>query len=169
TIMLTLFMLIYHTLIVEKIVQAVPRLSGKKVAVQTIKAVENEISRYLLAISIVNVGLGVVITLAMWVLGMPTPYLWGLMAAVLNFIPYLGAIFGTVVVGLVALVSFESVGQALIVPVVYIVVNGIEGQLVTPAVVGNRLSINPLVIVISVTFWAWMWGIAGMLVAVPIL
>ncbi len=169
TIMLTLFMLIYHTLIMEKIVQAVPRLSGKKVAVQTIKAVENEISRYLLAISIVNVGLGVVITLAMWVLGMPTPYLWGLMAAVLNFIPYLGAIFGAVVVGLVALVSFESVGQALIVPVVYIVVNGIEGQLVTPAVVGNRLSINPLVIVISVTFWAWMWGIAGMLVAVPIL
>src|SRR5690606_28279941 len=121
TIMLTLFMLVYHTLIMEKIVQAVPRLSGKKVAVQTIKAVENEISRYLLAITIINAGLGVAVTIAMWLIGMPTPYLWGLMATLLNYIPYLGAIFGAAILGLVALVSFEPIGQALMVPLVYLV------------------------------------------------
>src|SRR5690606_34163758 len=92
TIMLTLFILVYHTLIMEKIVQAIPRLSGKKVAVQTIRTIESEISRYLLSISIINLGLGVVVTAVMWLLDMPTPYLWGLLAAILNFIPYLGAI-----------------------------------------------------------------------------
>src|SRR5690606_25931795 len=130
---------------------------------------ENEISRYLLAITIINAGLGVAVTIAMWLIGMPTPYLWGLMATLLNYIPYLGAIFGAAILGLVALVSFEPIGQALMVPLVYLVLNGIEGQLITPAVVGNRLSINPLVIVISIAFWAWIWGIPGMLVAVPLL
>ncbi len=169
TVLLTLFILVYHTLIMEKIVQAIPRLSGKKVAVQTIRTIENEISRYLLAISLINAGLGVAVAAALWLLGMPTPYLWGLLAAGLNFIPYLGAIFGAGILALVALVSYEHIGEAMLVPGVYLVLTAIEGQVVTPAIVGNRLSLNPLVIIIAITFWAWIWGIAGVLVAVPLL
>lgn len=169
TVVLTLFLLVYNTLIYEKIVQAVPRFSDKKVAVQTIHEIEREISRYLLSITLINLGLGIAVAVAMWLLEMPSPYLWGIMAAALNFMPYVGAIIGAVVLALVALVSIEPVGQAMLVPLVYLFLTSIEGQFITPAVVGNRLSLNPLVIVIAVAFWAWIWGIAGVLVAVPLL
>lgn len=169
TVVLTLFLLVYNTLIYEKIVQAVPRFSDKKVAVQTIHEIEREISRYLLSITLINLGLGIAVAVAMWLLEMPSPYLWGIMAAALNFMPYVGAIIGAVVLALVALVSIEPVGQAMLVPLVYLFLTSVEGQFITPAVVGNRLSLNPLVIVIAVAFWAWIWGIAGVLVAVPLL
>jgi predicted PurR-regulated permease PerM len=169
TVVLTLFLLVYNTLIYEKIVQAVPRFSDKKVAVQTIHEIEREISRYLLSITLINLGLGIAVAVAMWLLEMPSPYLWGIMAATLNFMPYVGAIIGAVVLALVALVSIDPVGQAMLVPLVYLFLTSVEGQFITPAVVGNRLSLNPLVIVIAVAFWAWIWGIAGVLVAVPLL
>lgn len=169
TVVLTLFLLVYNTLIYEKIVQAVPRFSDKKVAVQTIHEIEREISRYLLSITLINLGLGIAVAVAMWLLEMPSPYLWGIMAAALNFMPYVGAIIGAVVLALVALVSIEPVGQAMLVPLVYLFLTSVEGQFITPAVVGNRLSLNPLIIVIAVAFWAWIWGIAGVLVAVPLL
>ncbi|MBL0935164.1 MAG: AI-2E family transporter [Rhizobiaceae bacterium] len=169
TVVLTLFLLVYNTLIYEKIVQAVPRFSDKKVAVQTIHEIEREISRYLLSITLINLGLGIAVAVAMWLLEMPSPYLWGIMAAALNFMPYVGAIIGAIVLALVALVSIEPVGQAMLVPLVYLFLTSVEGQFITPAVVGNRLSLNPLVIVIAVAFWAWIWGIAGVLVAVPLL
>lgn len=169
TVMLTLFLLVYDILIMEKIVQAVPRLSGKKLAVQTIRAMEHEISRYLLSISIINLALGVAVAVVMWLLGMPTPYLWGLLAAALNYMPYIGAIVGAVVLGIVALVSIEPAGQAALVPTVYLLLTGIEGYFVTPSIVGRRLSLNPVIIVIAIAFWGWIWGVAGILVAVPLL
>ena len=169
TVVLTLFLLVYNTLIYEKIVQAVPRFSDKKLAVQTIHEIEQEISRYLLSISIINLALGVAVAVAMWLLEMPSPDLWGIMAAALNFMPYVGAIIGAVILALVALVSIDPVGQAALVPLVYLFLTSVEGQFVTPAVIGNRLSLNPLVIVIAVAFWAWIWGVAGILVAVPLL
>jgi predicted PurR-regulated permease PerM len=169
TVVLTLFLLVYNTLIYEKIVQAVPRFSDKKVAVQTIHEIEREISRYLLSITLINLGLGIAVAVAMWLLEMPSPYLWGIMAAALNFMPYVGAIIGAVVLAFVALVSIDPVGQAALVPLAYLFLTSVEGQFITPAVVGNRLSLNPLIIVIAVAFWAWIWGIAGVLVAVPLL
>jgi predicted PurR-regulated permease PerM len=169
TIVLTLFLLVYNTLIYEKIVQAVPRFSDKKVAVQTIHEIEREISRYLLSITVINLGLGIAVAVAMWLLEMPSPYLWGIMAAALNFMPYVGAIIGAVILALVALVSIDPVGQAALVPLAYLFLTSVEGQFITPAVVGNRLSLNPLIIVIAVAFWAWIWGVAGVLVAVPLL
>jgi predicted PurR-regulated permease PerM len=169
TIVLTLFLLVYNTLIYEKIVQAIPRFSDKKVAVHTIHEIEREISRYLLSITVINFGLGIVVAMAMWLLEMPSPYLWGIMATALNFMPYVGAILGAIILAFVALVSIDPVGQAALVPFAYLFLTSVEGQFITPAVVGNRLSLNPLIIVISVAFWAWIWGIAGVLVAVPLL
>jgi predicted PurR-regulated permease PerM len=169
TLVLTLFLLVNNTVIYEKIVQAIPRFSDKKVAVQTIQQIEIEISRYLLSISIINLGLGLAVALTMWALEMPSPYLWGLMAALFNFMPYVGAIVGALVLGMVALVSIEPIMQAALVPLAYLVLTSVEGQFITPAVVGKRLSLNPLIIVIAVAFWAWIWGVAGILVAVPLL
>lgn len=166
---LTLFLLAYNTLIYEKIVQAAPRFTDKKKALRAIHAMETEISQYLLSITVINIGLGIAVGVAMWFLEMPSPYLWGIAAAALNFMPYVGAIIGVGLVGVVALVSVEPLGLAVMVPVIYLILTTLEGQFVTPAAVGTRLSINPLIIVIAVAFWAWLWGFAGILIAVPLL
>jgi predicted PurR-regulated permease PerM len=105
----------------------------------------------------------------MYLVGMPNPLLWGALGGVLNFVPYLGPLVNIAIVTVVALVSFESVMSALLAPLVYLIINGIEGSLVTPALMGMRLRLNPIVIFIGLTFWTWMWGIAGALLAVPLL
>jgi predicted PurR-regulated permease PerM len=105
----------------------------------------------------------------MFLLGMPNPVLWGVMAGSLNFIPYLGAITSATILTLVALLTFEEVGRAVVVPLVFVVLTSLEGLIVTPTVVGRRLSLNPVAIFIWLIFWGWLWGIAGTLLAVPLL
>jgi predicted PurR-regulated permease PerM len=118
---------------------------------------------------LINICLGLVMTGAMYLLGMPNPVLWGVMAGMANFIPYIGAVTGVAVVGLIAVLSFESVGRALLVPMVYFTVTSMEGQIITPMVLGRSFALNPVVIYIWLIFWGWMWGIIGALLAVPIL
>jgi predicted PurR-regulated permease PerM len=105
----------------------------------------------------------------MYGLGMPNPILWGVMAGCFNFIPYLGAIASAIVLTLVASVTFDQLGHILLVPVVFIALNELEGMIVTPAVVGKRLSLNPVAIFIWLLLWGWLWGIPGTLLAVPLL
>lgn len=105
----------------------------------------------------------------MALIGMPNPMLWGALAGLLNFVPYLGPAINITVVGLVALVSFEGTGQALLAPLAYLVLNGIEASLITPVAMGWRLQLNRVVIFIALTFWTWIWGIPGALLAVPLL
>lgn len=105
----------------------------------------------------------------MFFIGMPTFYLWGVMAAILNFIPYLGSVIGMIIVAVVALVTFDSALYALLAPLLYLACSTLEGQFITPAVLGRSLSLNPIVIFVSVAFWAWIWGPLGALMAVPIL
>lgn len=104
---------------------------------------ERSVSHYLLTISLINIGLGVVVGLLMFALGMPNPVLWGVMATVLNFIPYLGALIGVGIVAIVALLSFEDASLIILVPLLYGACTTIEGNFVTPAVVGRRLEMNP--------------------------
>lgn len=118
---------------------------------------------------LINLGLGVAVWGAMYLIGMPNPSLWGALAGLLNFIPYLGPVVNITVVGLVAVVSFDSITWALAAPLTYLLLNGIEGSLVTPTVMGWRLHLNPVVIFIAITFWTFVWGIVGALLAVPIL
>ena len=128
-----------------------------------------DVSRYMFTITIINAGLGLFIGVAMWGLGMPRPALWGVMAMILNFIPYLGAFTGTFVVFLASAVNFESPGMVLAVPLVYFSLTAIEGNLVTPTVLGGKFRINPLVVFIWIFAWAGFWGVAGMLIAMPAL
>jgi predicted PurR-regulated permease PerM len=169
TIVLLFFLLASGRLFYEKLVRVLPTMHEKKRAIRIVYAVEEEVSSYLLTITAINVGLGVVIGFLMWALGMPNPILWGVMAAALNYIPYVGALVGIVIVGIVALVSLPSPGAALLPPALYFVTTIIEGQFLTPALVGKRLEMNTVVVFLAVAFWGWLWGVLGALMAVPIL
>ena len=107
--------------------------------------------------------------LAMYLLGVPNPVLWGVMVCALNFIPYIGDIISFSVLTVVGLLTFDQLWQSLMVPGIFYLLTAIEGYLITPIIVSRRLSLNPVVIILSVLFWGWMWGVAGALLAVPIL
>ncbi len=166
---LSLFLLGSGTLFYEKIVQSFTSLSEKKRALRVVYDVEREVSRYLLTITLINMALGAVIAFGLWLLGMPTPLLWGVMAALLNFLPYIGALFTTVIVTAIAVISFDSLGYAMLVPAFVLCCNVLEGQIITPVVVGRRLELNAVAIFIAVAFWSWLWGFIGALIAVPLL
>ena len=128
-----------------------------------------DVSSYLFTITLINGVLGLAIGLAMWALGMPNPALWGVLAMVLNFIPYVGALIGVGIVFVVAAATFDSASSVLLVPLSYFVLTAIEGNVVTPLVLGGRFRLNPLVVFVWIFAWAAFWGIAGMLIAMPAL
>ena len=166
---LSLFLLASGTLFYEKIVQSFASMSEKKRALRVVYDVEREISRYLLTVAIINAALGTVIGLGLWALGMPTPFLWGVMAALLNFLPYIGAATTIVIVAVISVVSFDTLSYALIPPAFVIFCQMMEGQILTPLVLGRRLELNAVAIFIAVAFWSWLWGFIGALIAVPLL
>ena len=169
TFILLLFLLASGNLFLQKIVRVLPRLDDKKRAVEVAREMEREISTYLFTIALINTGLGTVTAIAMYLLGMPNPILWGVMVALLNFIPYVGDIVSIIVLAIVALLTFDNIGHAMLVPFVYYVITALEGQLITPMILGRRFTLNPVVIFISLMFWGWIWGIPGALLAVPFL
>jgi predicted PurR-regulated permease PerM len=169
TFVLSLFLLASGTMFYEKTIQSFARLSEKKRALRLVHDVEREISRYLLTVALINAGLGAAIALGLWALGMPNPLVWGVAAAALNFLPYVGALATILLVGAIALISFDTLSYAMLAPAYVILCNVIEGQIVTPLIVGRRLEINAVAIFIAVAFWSWLWGFIGALIAVPIL
>jgi predicted PurR-regulated permease PerM len=166
---LSLFLLASGTMFYEKIIQSFARLSEKKRALRVVYDVEREISHYLLTVTIINAGLGTVIGLGLWALGMPNPLVWGVAAALLNFLPYVGALITIMLVAVIALISFDSISYALLAPAFVLLCDIVEGQFVTPMVVGRRLEINAVAIFIAIAFWSWLWGFVGALMAVPLL
>ncbi len=168
-VILTFFLLSSGSHISEQIVKSFGTLTDKKRALRTVRDIESEISRYLLTITLINATLGLMIGVSMWALGMPTPVLWGVMAMMLNFLPYVGALGGVAIVGIVSLASFPTVGAALLPPLVYFGWTALEGQVVTPMVVGRRLRINTVAVFLALAFWSFMWSIPGALMAVPLL
>lgn len=166
---LVLFLLASGDMVYEKIVRVLPRLSDKKTAIRIVHDIERSISRYLLTITLINAGLGVAVAVALWTLGVPSPGMIGVAAALLNFLPYLGAIVGVVLTGIFAFLSIEPLGLALAAPAAYLVLTTIEGNIVTPMVLGRRLELNTVALFIGVAFWGWVWGLAGVLIAVPLM
>jgi len=136
---------------------------------RTIDAIRLGVGRYYSTMALINLSLGVATTIAMWLLDMPTPMLWGAMAALLNFIPYLGSAVTLVTVTIVALVTFDSTPHVLLVGATYLGLATIEGQLVEPIFFGRRLQLNPVVVFVALWLGGWLWGIAGILLAVPVL
>lgn len=131
--------------------------------------VQQNIAAYLATVTIINAGLGVATGFAMWLLGVPNPTLWGVVAAVLNFVPFIGSGVTAVLIFLVSVLTFESLRWILLPPLVFLALTTLEGNFITPTIVGRRLSLNPIAVFIAILFWGWMWGIPGALLAVPIL
>ena len=142
---------------------------GAMTTARVIQQVVDATSAYLGTITIVNIGMGLVVAAVLYWIEMPTPLMWGGIAAVLNYIPYLGPIASALLLGLGGLMTFEDPWYALLPALSFIVIHLVEANLVTPAVVGRRLTINPLLILLSLSFWAWVWGTTGALLAVPLL
>ncbi len=169
TLVLLMFLLASGDMFYEKLVRVLPTLTDKKRGLTIAKAVEREVSRYLLTITGINAGLALAIGIAFHFIDMPNPVLWGTLAGLLNFIPYVGALVGVVVAAIVAIISFPTLGEAALAPAIYLGFTMLEGQFITPVLVGRRLQVNAISVLLSVSLWGWLWGFAGTLIAVPVL
>jgi predicted PurR-regulated permease PerM len=163
------FLLASGDLFLRKLVNVLPRFSEKKIAVGIARQIEYDVSLYLFSISAINALFGSSIAIAMYFLGMPNPLLWGAMAGLLHFIPFLGAIVGISIVTLVAAITFDGIEAILLVPAAYFGLNLLEEYVVLPLVVGRRLMLNPVVVLVWIFFWGWLWSVPGALMAVPLL
>lgn len=163
------FLLAMDDLFLRKLAGVLPRMSQRRKAVTIAREIEQDLSHYVLVRTLINVGFGAAVGGALWLVGVPNPVLWGVVAGVLNYVPYLGGMVGYVIVGLVALTTFDSPGHALLAPGVYFVLNIIEANVVTPAVLGRELTLNPVMIFVWLIFWTWIWGVPGALLAIPLL
>jgi predicted PurR-regulated permease PerM len=169
TLLFVIFLLSSGDLFLQKLVRILPTLSDKKRSLRVVHDVESEVSRYLFTITLINVGFGAAVGLSMAALGMPNPVLWGVGAALLNYIPYLGALVGMALAGAIGLITFPTLTLAALPPLAYFICNAIEGSVVTPLTLGRRLELNPVAILIALAFGGWMWGIVGALIGVPLL
>ncbi|MBA3324436.1 MAG: AI-2E family transporter [Rhodobacteraceae bacterium] len=169
TLVLLFFLLASGDMIYEKIVQVMPTFSDKRRAVMIARDIERKLSHYLFTITAINAGLGVAVGIAMWLLGMPNPALFGTVAFLLNYIPYIGALAGVLLTAAVGLVSLPTASDAFLAAGAFLALTSIEGQFITPVFVGRNLQLNTVAVFLSVTFWAWVWSVVGMLVATPLL
>jgi predicted PurR-regulated permease PerM len=145
------------------------RLDAEYSAGHMVRELGDSLSKYLLTITLINAGLGASIATAMFFWGMPTPLIWGMLGMFLNYIPFLGAIAGVVLIGFVGLLSFDDTLPQFGVPITYFLLTSIEGNFITPTILGQRFTLNPIIIFVAILFWGWIWGIPGALMAVPLL
>ena len=168
-VVLLYFLLAAGDKFLSKLVAAIPKFEDKKQAVSIIRDIQRDTSRYLIMRTLINIGLGCAVAFALYLLGMPNPLLWGAMAALLNFAPYVGPAISLGIISIAAVISMDSIAEALMVPAVVLIINIIEGEFISHHVIGKRLSLSPIVVFISIVFWGWLWGVPGALMAIPII
>jgi predicted PurR-regulated permease PerM len=169
TLVLLYFLLASGDLFLQKLTKMLPEFRDKKKAVAIARETETSISTYLSTVALINVLEGGVVTLIMWALGLPNPALWGVLVLFLEFIPYLGALVMIGVLTLAALSTFDSATRIVAVPLSYLAVNLLQAYVVTPLLLGRRLTLNPVAILIGLILWWEIWGVAGAFIAVPLL
>ncbi len=167
--LLLYFLLASGDFFLQKLIKVLPRVGDREKAVTIARETEASISRYLLTTALLNVGEGVVVAIAMRAWTMPNPVLWGALIAVLEFVPYLGALTMMVVLTLVAVATFDELGRALVVLATFVAINFFWGNVVSPLMLSKRLTLNPVAIFVGLAFWFWLWGIPGAFIAVPVL
>lgn len=171
---LVMFILLYFLLasgdqFLRKLVTMIPTFRDKRRAVEIAREIEDNISKYLQMTTRINACMGLAIGIASYFVGLQNYILWAVLAFLLNYIPYLGALVGMVSIFLVGLLTFESTGQAFVMPGIYLVCAVLEGNFLTPMIMGRFMTLNPVAIFISLMFWGWIWGVFGALLAVPLL
>ena len=154
-------------LFLRKLVEVLPLLRDKRMAVTVTEQVQQAVTQYIVATLMINVGQGVVVGLALWGLGMPYPWLWGGLTVLLEFIPYLGATGMIILLTATAFSQFDALGRILLIPGTYLVIAALQNNLVSPLVYGQRLKLNPVAVLVGVLFWWLLWGVAGAFLAVP--
>jgi predicted PurR-regulated permease PerM len=163
------FFLVSGDTFLRKLVLVTPSLKDKKRAVEIVRNIETDISFYLVMVTSINIAIGFMVMVTTGILGIPDPFLWGALAAVLSFAPYVGEFVIVVLLSLAGIMTFDSLVQALVAPAIYFVVMTICWQGVVPFVVGRRMTLSPVAVFITIIVLGWMWGVIGALVAVPVL
>jgi predicted PurR-regulated permease PerM len=169
TLVLVYLLLASGDLFLQKLVRVMPTLRDKKRAVEISHEIQQNISNYLFSVSLINIGLGIVVSGGLYFMGVPNAAMWGMLAAVLNFVPYFGPVVGVLLLATVGLLTFDTLWQGLLPPAWYLVLHLLEANLITPVLLGRRFTLNPVVIFVSLIFWTWLWGVPGALLSVPIL
>jgi predicted PurR-regulated permease PerM len=169
TVVLLFFLLVSGDLFLRRVVEILPTLSNKKQVVEISREIESNISSYLATISVMNLCVGILTALACYLCGLSDPILWGTVAFLLNFVPILGPLCGVVLLLLAGLLTFDLIWQAVMLAGIYLLIHIAEGEVVTPMLLARRFILNPVLVIVSIFFWFWMWGIAGALLAVPML
>ena len=169
TLVLVYLLLASGDLFLQKLVHVMPTFSDKKRAVEINREIQQNISNYLFSVSLINIGLGVVVSGGLYFMGVPNAAMWGMLVAVLNFVPYFGPVAGVILLATVGLLTFDTLWKGLLPPAWYLVLHLLEANLITPVLLGRRFTLNPVVIFVSLIFWTWLWGVPGALLSVPIL
>jgi predicted PurR-regulated permease PerM len=169
TVLVLYFLLVAGDIFLRRIVEILPTFGNKRQAVDISQQIQEDISGYLVTITAMNAAVGVTTAAAMYLCGLGDPLLWGATAFLLNYIPILGPLFGVGIFVLVGLLSFESLWWALLPPALYFGIHLVEGEALTPMLLARRFTLNPVLIILSLIFWFWMWGVIGAILAVPML
>lgn len=167
--LLVFFFLSYGRNVAAHLVTAMPGFSYRRIALRLIRGIQDEFSRYLLTVSLINIALGLITAAILWLLKMPDPLLWGGLVTLLNYMPYVGAVTNTLLLLAVGLLNFHEPLHALAPALCFAVLAALEGNVITPMIMGRRMRLSPLAILVWLLIWGWMWGIPGALLAVPML
>jgi predicted PurR-regulated permease PerM len=169
TVLVLYFLLVSGDTFLRRAVEILPRFGDKRQVVDISQQIEKDIAAYLVTITGMNAAVGIATATAMYFCGLGDPLLWGAVAFLLNYIPIVGPLFGTVIFLLAGLLTFDSLGWALLPPVLYFGIHLIEGETLTPMLIARRFTLNPVLVVVSLVFWFWIWGVPGAILAVPLL
>jgi predicted PurR-regulated permease PerM len=169
TVLFLFFLLMSGDIFLQRLVEIMPRFSSKRQVVEISQQIESDISAYLVTITIMNAAVGIAVALAMWLTGVGDPILWGTVAFLLNYVPILGTALGVVIFLLAGLLTIDTLWLALLPAALYLGFHLIEGETVTPMLLARRFTLNPVLVIISLVFWFWMWGIPGAILSVPML
>lgn len=168
-VIVTLFLLIFGPNVYTRATEVLPQIKDKEGAARLVESVQQELSRYILTVSLINTGLGAITALALWLAGVEDALLWGVVAGLLNFAPYIGPLICVLIFTLAGVVQYGFVWTACLPAAIYFVINLIEAQAVTPLVLGQHMHLNPLLLMLWLLLWGWLWGAVGVLLAVPLL
>jgi len=169
TVLVLFFLLVSGDTFLRRLVEILPRFKNKRQAVDISQQIERDVSAYLFTITIMNLAVGVATGAVMALCGMGDPVLWGTIAFVLNYIPILGPMTGVVVFLLAGLLSINSLWVAFLPAGLYLLIHLVEGETVTPILLARRFTINPVLVILSLVFWYWMWGVPGAILSTPML
>ena len=169
TVLVLYFLLVSGDTFLRRIVEILPKFRDKRQAVDISQQIQEDISAYLVTITAMNAAVGVATSAAMYLCGLGDPLLWGTTAFLLNYIPILGPLFGTCIFLLAGMLSFDSLWWALLPAALYFGIHLVEGESLTPMLLARRFTLNPVLVILSLVFWFWMWGVPGAILAVPML